>query len=46
MHTINTIHTHVKELNSYISNVETSMTTSKHHDISHMSKIERTIATL
>lgn len=46
MHTICTFHTHVKEFDSRISNVETSMTTSKHYDISHMSKIERNIAGL
>ena len=46
MHTIGTLHTHLKEVDSRISNFETSMTTLKYFDNSHMSKLERDIAIL
>ena len=44
MHTLDTLHTHMKELDSRIFNFETSMITSKYHDTSHMSKPERDMA--
>lgn len=44
MHSFNTPHTHIKEVDSHIFNFETSMITSKYHDTSHMSKPKRDMA--
>ena len=44
MHSFNTPHTHIKEVDSHIFNFETSMITSKYHDTSHMSNLKRAIA--
>lgn len=40
MHYFNTLHTHMKELDSCIFNFETSMLTSKYNDTSHMPKLK------
>ena len=44
MHTLDTLHTYMKELDFHIFNFETSMITSNHHDTSPTSKLERDMA--
>jgi hypothetical protein len=45
-HIINTNHIHLKELDSLVSNLETSITTSKSSNTPHMSKLESEIVVL
>lgn len=44
MHTLDTLQTHMKELDNHIFSFKTSMITSKYHDSSHMSELERDMA--
>lgn len=46
MHTTNTLHNHLEELGSHVSNFVTFMTKSKFVTTSHMPKLESGIAAL